>query len=91
MIIIIIVTTTTTTIKIIIIITSSTTIITKTITTTINKVLSDPYLRSLLMDSEFQALLLKCQSDPEEFKKYMRDPQTGNKIQALRSAGLLGF
>ena len=51
--------------------------------------LSDPELRSLLIDPELQRVLVEC-GDPSKFRQHMRDPVTASKIVKLQKAGLVG-
>lgn len=52
------------------------------------QILKDDELRSLLMDTEFQKLLVEC-NDPVKFQRHMRNPETARKIRKLHESGLV--
>ena len=53
------------------------------------QVLSNPELRDMLMDVEFQKILQEC-SDPVKFQRDMRDPVIASKIKKMYESGLVG-
>jgi hypothetical protein len=52
------------------------------------QILEDPELRSLLMDAEFQRILVEC-GDPVKLQAHMRNAETARKIRKLQQSGLV--
>jgi hypothetical protein len=55
----------------------------------VDDVIQDKELTSLLMDQDMQRIMHECSSAPIMTKKYMADPLYGPKLQRLLDAGLL--
>ena len=55
----------------------------------VEKILSNPELRELLMDVNMQNILKEC-GNPLKFQQYMKDPVISKKIKLLMDNGLVG-
>lgn len=56
---------------------------------TVQKILQDQELQSILADPEFRKILQQCSEQPHVFQQYLRDKTVGPKLQKMMSAGLV--